>query len=650
MNEFIDNQISIVQKEFDYECEEISILQKNYSPKALQKFGLALADLESSIAGSKLISNSFRTGDIVGFRSFMLSSKNKQNDEASNEITGIVIKVGEFKISISTENEIPTEWKDLCSIALKELKKRVTNSDGKSLSHVEEVILGNSKPATICLNDFDRSEYGNNFKLFNSGLNSSQIKAVKCSLISQDVSLIHGPPDNLAEKLIENSVRCTRVGHPARLLPSVIEHSLDYKCRNSDLGQIINELRKEIDSNLVKLRKSSSKQERNNIYAEIRSLRKDLKARESNITSKIISPNTNGGVCVLSTLNGVGSRNFNNLKFDVVVIDEAAMAFEAECWIAILKASKVILAGDHLQLTPTIKSDSQKESDLSYKKSHDTSRSNLKLNKNSDSTKKPSGDNPSIGNFVRSSLFLTMFERLKKMYGDTISNLLSEQYRMHKDIMSFSSNTLYDNKLIANEKNEEHLLCDIPGVSTTDETSVPFIFIDTLSNVEFSESYTPQFSSSEKTSGSGNSSMKILKFGSDVNSKLNNGEAELVLSHVKLLCEAGVNMSDIAVISPYNAQVYEIKQSLSQSYPEIEVGSVDGFQGREKEAVIISLVRSNPEGNVGFLSDYRRINVAITRPRRHLCIIGNSETLSMHNEFLSELCEYGSDNGELRFP
>ncbi|OMJ30189.1 DNA polymerase alpha-associated DNA helicase A [Smittium culicis] len=151
MNEFIDNQISIVQKEFDYECEEISVLQKNYSPKALQKFGLALAglrivssrsgyggkkfvqftyllvqnlkfsfqcilDLESSIAGSKLISNSFRTGDIVGFRSFMLSNKNKHDNEASNEITGIVIKVGEFKISISTENEIPSEWKDLCSM------------------------------------------------------------------------------------------------------------------------------------------------------------------------------------------------------------------------------------------------------------------------------------------------------------------------------------------------------------------------------------------------------------------------------------------------------------------------------------------------------------------------------------------------------
>ncbi|OMJ30188.1 DNA-binding protein SMUBP-2 [Smittium culicis] len=329
---------------------------------------------------------------------------------------------------------------------------------------------------------------------------------------------------------------------------------------------------------------------------------------------------------------------------------EAAMAFEAECWIAILKASKVILAGDHLQLTPTIKSDSQKESDLSYKKSIDISRLSLKLNKNAVSIKKSTGENSSIDSFVRTSLFLTMFERLKKMYGDFVSNLLTEQYRMHKVIMSFSSNTLYDNKLVANEENENHLLCDIPGVSTTDETSVPFIFIDTLSNVEFSESYTPQFSSSEKVSGSGNSSLKLLKFGSDVNSKLNNGEAELVLSHVKLLCEAGVNMSDIAVISPYNAQVYEIKQSLSQSYPGIEVGSVDGFQGREKEAVIISLVRSNPEGNVGFLSDYRRINVAITRPRRHLCIIGNSETLSMHNEFLSELCEYGSDNGELRFP
>ncbi|PVU85644.1 hypothetical protein BB559_006899 [Furculomyces boomerangus] len=647
MEKFIQNQLEMINKEFDYELEETKLLQKNYSPKHLQKFGLAL----------------FKTGDIVGIQG--KSDNEKLKEDKDEKLSGIVLRSNEYKISISTENEIPSDWRDTCTIvklanevaykrmiqALKKLLLKVEKNNGLSIEPLERVLLGQSLPS---FNFTDKSKIlvGDNDGFFSTNLNQSQMDAVKFALSAEETGKTHtiveiirqlsaknlkvlvcGPSnisvDNIAEKLIEDSVRCVRVGHPARLLPSVLEHSLDYICRYSDYGKIVADIRNELDENLAKLKKTKLRSEKTKIYNEIKLLRKDLRQREAKVINNVFESIP----IILTTLNSSASRKLEKIEFDVVVIDEAGQALEAECWIASLKGKKLILAGDHLQLPPTIKSQIIDNEKQDYRKEL------LKIGiSGSDEKQKKS---KKIEDFCSSTLYMTLFERMMLMYGSSISKMLTTQYRMNEEIMEFSSKHLYENKLIAHESVKSHLLSEIEGIESNDETMVPLVFIDTVSGYDYMEST----ESADLFEGKSKRSLIM-----DTNSKYNTGEADLVIEHVKLLIEAGVPQSDIAVISPYNAQVHSIRISLAKEYPEVEVGSVDGFQGREKEAIIISLVRSNSSGEVGFLSDFRRINVAITRPRRHLCIIGNSETLSMRNTFLKQLCSWGSNSGELRFP
>lgn len=196
----------------------------------------------------------------------------------------------------------------------------------------------------------------------------------------------------------------------------------------------------------------------------------------------------------------------------------------------------------------------------------------------------------------------TLFERFHAAVPETLRSLLKVQYRMHEKIMNFSSRHFYDSELIADESVRTHLLCDLPGVQKVPATSESFLFLDTAGQ-GFEEELEP---------GS--------------NSCFNRQEAELVLKELTKLLEAGVNPESIAVISPYSAQVRYL--SSRSPDPKIEIDSVDGFQGREKEVVLLSLVRSNVEGEMGFLADTRRMNVAMTRARRKLFAVGDSATLS----------------------
>ena len=195
------------------------------------------------------------------------------------------------------------------------------------------------------------------------------------------------------------------------------------------------------------------------------------------------------------------------------------------------------------------------------------------------------------------------------------------QYRMHEDIMSFSSDVFYDGNLQADETVRTALLADLPQVTSSPLTATPIHFIDTA-GASYDEEREP-----------------------DGDSRLNPQEANLVIQKVDELLACGVSPADIAVISPYSAQVKLIREKLSKSSigdggrSSIEVDSVDGFQGREKEAVIVSLVRSNREGEVGFLADTRRMNVAMTRARRKLIVIGDSATITTH-PFYEKMVKY----------
>ncbi len=210
-------------------------------------------------------------------------------------------------------------------------------------------------------------------------------------------------------------------------------------------------------------------------------------------------------------------------------------------------------------------------------------------------------------------LAISLMERVQTVWGPNVSRLLTVQYRMHQSIMAFSSGEFYNDELIADASVIGHRLADLPGVRAEPLTESPFQFID--------------------TAGAGYD--EVLD--DETRSRFNPQEAGLAVKAVRRLLDAGVPAGGIAVIAPYSAQAKLIREHLRGSG--VEVDSVDGFQGREKEAVVISLVRSNPEGDIGFLSDVRRTNVALTRARRKLILIGDSATLANHS-FYKRLLDY----------
>ena len=197
-----------------------------------------------------------------------------------------------------------------------------------------------------------------------------------------------------------------------------------------------------------------------------------------------------------------------------------------------------------------------------------------------------------------------MQERLVRLYGDRVCKPLLVQYRMHEDIMRYSSTQFYDDSLRADDSVAGHLLHDLPGVTSDELTDRAVRFIDTSGS---------SYEEERETAG---------------NSLGNPMEAVLAIRKAMDLIGLGVRPQDIAIITPYTAQVRLLREQMKNEA--VEIGSIDGFQGREKEAVILSLVRSNPDNEIGFLRDTRRMNVALTRARRKLIVIGDSATIANH--------------------
>ena len=498
---------------------------------------------------------------------------------------------------------------------------------------------------------------------FDQTLNSSQKDSVRFALASQEVALIHGPPgtgktytlielirhlvhrklrvlvcgpsnisvDNIVERLAPYKLPILRLGHPARLLPSVLNHSLDVLTQISDAASVVRDVRKEMDAKQASIKKARNGRERRVIYGDIKELRKEYRERERKCVSSLIG----GSKVVLSTLHGAGGFQLRNEAFDVVIIDEASQALEAQCWVPLLSAKKVVLAGDHLQLPPTIKSLAPDRMRTSLSQDQKQDKDEDKPGHGNSSTKsKPSS----------SSLETTLFDRLLTLHGPSIKRMLTIQYRMHELIMRFPTSEMYDNRLKAAPAVAQRLLSTLPyPVIDTDDTREPLIFYDTQGG-DFPET------TADSTAADGTPSPRSLL----TDSKSNAMEAALAARHVTALVTAGVQESDIAVITPYNAQVSLLSALLHQKYPAVELGSVDGFQGREKEAVVLSLVRSNAnekgQVEVGFLGEKRRLNVAMTRPRRQLCVIGDAETVGRGSGFLKRWMEFLEQEADLRYP
>lgn len=448
------------------------------------------------------------------------------------------------------------------------------------------------------------------FSPFNSNLDHSQKEAISKALASKNVFLLHGPPgtgktttvveiilqevkhgskilacaasniavDNIVERLARHRVKLVRLGHPARLLPQVLESALDAQVLRGDNSSLANDIRKEMKALNGKLLKTRDKNARRDIQKELRTLSKEERKKQQLAVTDVIK---NADV-VLTTLTGAVSQKLENTSFDLVIIDEAAQALEIACWIALLKGSRCILAGDHLQLPPTIQSDEAEKKGLGR----------------------------------------TLFERLADMYGNDVMSMLTVQYRMHELIMNWSSKELYNSKIKAHSSVAAHVLYDLEDVKKTSSTEATLLLID-IAGCDMEEKKDEE------------------------ESTLNEGEAEVAMAHAKRLVLSGVQASDIGIITPYNAQVVLLKmmKSNEDKLKDMEISTVDGFQGREKEAIIISMVRSNSKKEVGFLSDQRRMNVAVTRARRQCCLVCDTETLSSDG-FLKRLIEYFEEHGE----
>ncbi|KAL1896605.1 hypothetical protein Sste5346_004639 [Sporothrix stenoceras] len=557
------------------------------------------------------------------------------------------------------------------------------------------VLFGLSSPGVAKTADID-------VEWVDPTLNDSQKDAVRFALASPEVALIHGPPgtgkthtlvelilqmvkrdmrvlvcgpsnisvDNLVERLAPHAVPMVRLGHPARLLPSVLGHALDVLTQTSAAGAIVRDVRADMDARQADLKKPkqkggpANKTARRAIYGELRDLRKEYRERERRCTRELVG----GSKVVLATLHGAGGSQLRVSssvdgpapQFDVVVIDEASQALEAQCWVPLLSAKKVVLAGDHLQLPPTVKATkaatkaaakkakTTKDKKTKGKADTEDNADKLPVDKLSLDTKK----GPAV------TLEYTMFDRLLDLHGSAIKRMLTTQYRMHERIMRFPSDTLYEGKLVAAESVAARLLKDIKynadadtgaaasTVADIDETREPLVFIDTQGG-EFPETTEEEASTSKDNDGDAKAA-KARLFG---DSKCNAMEALLVRQHVRTLVrDGGLRAADIAVVTPYNAQLALLSGPLKQEFPGIELGSVDGFQGREKEAVIVSLVRSNTDGDVGFLAEKRRLNVAMTRPKRSLTVIGDSETVKRGSTFLKNWMDFLEENADLRYP
>lgn len=438
-----------------------------------------------------------------------------------------------------------------------------------------------------------------------SPLDDSQRDAVDHALAAERVAIIHGPPgtgktttvvelirqairrgervlacapsnlavDNLLERLLAAGERAIRLGHPARVLPELRDHTLDVLVEtHSDL-----KLAREWTAEAWALRRQASKYkrtapppgERRNLRAEAKQLLDDARRLETRLVAHLLD----SARVVCATLTGLNADVLGEHVFDLVVIDEAAQATEPTCWIPLLRARKLVLAGDHCQLPPTVLSSEAR----------------------------------------KDNFHVSLMERMQSLWGAAVSRRLTQQYRMHEQIMQFSSDEFYESSLVASDGVREHRLADMSHVTANPLTQTVLKFYDTAGS-----------SCDEQAEIEGAS-------------RENPGEAAFVAQHVAALLSAGVTAMEIAVITPYAAQARRLRELIPDEA--VEIDTVDGFQGREKEAVVISLVRSNPQGELGFLTDTRRMNVALTRARRSLTVFGDSSTLGNH-EFYVRLLEF----------
>lgn len=462
-------------------------------------------------------------------------------------------------------------------------------------------------------------------------LNPTQERAVNEVLWAKDVAIVHGPPgtgktttlveainetlmresqvlvcaqsnmavDWISEKLVDRGINVLRIGNPTRVNDKMLGFTYERRFESHPDYPQLWAIRKAIRE-LRKNRKKGSE----NYHQKI----ERLKSRAAEIEIRINAELFGEARVIACTLVGSAHRLLEGMKFGTLFIDEAAQALEAACWIPMKRASRVILAGDHCQLPPTVKSIAA----------------------------------------LRAGLGKTLMERIAENKPEVVT-LLKIQYRMNDEIMQFSSDWFYGGKVESAPQIKYRSVLDYDH---------PITWIDT-SNEE--NQITIEREDAPEDSASTSSSVSAANQNSDLNFKeqfvgesfgrINKAEAELtLLTLAEYFTKIGKQRVleeriDVGIISPYRAQVQYLKKLIKKyeffkPYRRlISVNTVDGFQGQERDVILISLVRSNDEGQIGFLKDLRRMNVAMTRARMKLIILGNKDTMTKH-PFYKKLWEY----------
>lgn len=442
--------------------------------------------------------------------------------------------------------------------------------------------------------------------------NESQRQAISAILETEDFVLVHGPPgtgktktlveairllverekkvlasaptnaasDLLVESLSKIGVPVLRIGHPARIHPAVLENSLELKLIAHPDAKLLERDKKEVQELLKKARKykrnfgREEAEERRRLYKEADQLRKGIKERQKALVRYLLDSHP----VIVCTHTGASSHLLENRSFDYAILDEGSQAIEPASWLPILKAEKVVIAGDPFQLPPTVLSEDP-------------------------------------------LLKISLMERLLSAFPEKDRVfLLDTQYRMTDPIQEFPNRTFYEGQLKSGLPESERNFV-VPEISPLFGSSL--VFLDSSGTDSAEETF-------EGSLG-------------------NPWEADFVFGILKRILDFGVPPERIAILTPYRYQRYLIKNRIEELSADqknsIEVETVDSFQGREMEIVLFSLVRSNPEGQVGFLSERRRWNVGMTRAKRLLVMVGDGSTVGQ-DEFFRDLIGTVEEKGE----
>ncbi len=594
------------QRLFEEQVSSLSLTEKRekgvcWQPLQVIETGFAVGDYAYIMVErtrEKGKPHQFKSGSVV-----RLFTNNPTTHKDDNEDKGVVHFIDKDRMKIIFYGKDHPDWLTDGGLGIDMLFDErtyremeyalndVSRASGNRLEELREVLLGYRKADFLRSSDYYYPSLPQ--------LNDSQNEAVRQIVSSLDVAIVHGPPgtgktttlvhaiayltrqsgartilvcapsnsatDLLTERLAEQGLHVTRLGNVSRVDESLIQHTLDAQLSAHPDAKHIKKVRIEAAQarrEANRFRRSFGHEQRiarRNMQEEAKALSAWAKDLEDKLVDYILSSSQ----VITCTLAGAASALVRKMKFDIVVIDEAAQALEPATWIPIRLAKRVVLAGDPLQLPPTVKSNKAASAGLS----------------------------------------ITLLEKCINRQPEVA--LLRTQYRMNEVIMGFSNQYFYKNQLEAHSSVARQ---ELPILGRK-----PLVFIDTV-GCSFDEQQINEHSS-----------------------RFNPDEFGILREHLYKLLAAfeHYTVPSIGIISPYKQQVNYMRDAIQndeilQNIPEIKVNTIDGFQGQECDIIYISLVRSNEQGDIGFLNDYRRMNVALTRAKFKLIVIGDTGTLGNH--------------------